>query len=747
MNIKEVTLQSTVFDFVIVLLILHTSAINTTSNSAYITGGPGSTNVQIISNVTDTATGTISIPGAGDLTAIAITPNNNTAYVCDSNAGANKVYVLNLTNNTLTTTLTSSFNTPIWGAVTPDGNYAYILNSGTAGSGIGMTVIATATNTVFGPFSLTHQPIMLVINSIGTAAYIAALNAHVVTPVNITNPTSPVVGTDITVTGAANLVNIVSAPNSTTAYVTDLNAVIWPINNIATSPTIGSSISTVGSAGDAQGMVITPNGNTLYLALPGTSQVAVIKNVNSTPSPPSYISLTGAQFPAITADGSYVYMPRGGTNSVSVISTASNSVIATISYSIATEPYAAAITTGGSGILDTTFGNRGITLTPISRQDQLTQSTIDSNNNTIVTGITQTVGGTVPTLSPSLLLARYTSSGILDITFNSSGSTPGIQTLLAGSRSEGYGVVLDANSKILVSGMSIQNNQTNMLLARYLTTGAIDTSFNTVGYVTQLVGSGAIANAVGVQSTGKIIVAGCSINGGSPNFTLARFTSTGALDATFGTSGITTTPIGNSSTISAISIITAATNTDDIIAVGNFDNHIAIARYTAAGILDSTFGTGGIFKPSITGASSTIAYDVSLDASSNIIVAGSALISGTNESLLMRLTPSGAFDTSFNTVGYVTQAISGGSEFFTTTLQFNQLILAGGYAIGTLTNQISLARYLNSGAIDTSYGTNGIALTTDGNVAYASSLNIASSGYCVAAGVADGTVSLERYTS
>lgn len=399
-----------------------------------------------------------------------------------------------------------------------------------------------------------------------------------------------------------------------------------------------------------------------------------------------------------------------------------------------------------SGTLDPIFGDQGITLTPLSRLDQVKQSVVNSNNQIIITGITLPMGSPL-VFTPGLLLAQYTSNGNLDTTFNSSGSIPGIQTLLVGSRSEGYSIILDSSSNIIVAGMCINNNITQLLLTRFLPTGSIDTTFNSVGYVTQSIGSGTIANTVGLQSTGKIVTAGCSINGSSPNFTLTRFTTAGALDTSFGNNGITITSIGNTSSIAAIAIITGVTNTDYIIAVGNVDNNITVARYTASGILDTTFGTGGIFKPTIAGASSTIAYDVVLDSSNNILIAGSALISGVNQSLLIRLTPSGAFDTTFNTTGYVTQTINDGSEFYSLVIQSNGLIIGGGYAIGRLTNQISLARYSYSGVLDNSYGTNGITLTTNGSIAYAQTLNLQSNGYCVASGIADGTISLERYTS
>jgi uncharacterized delta-60 repeat protein len=417
---------------------------------------------------------------------------------------------------------------------------------------------------------------------------------------------------------------------------------------------------------------------------------------------------------------------------------------------------------GASGTLDTTFGNQGITLTPLSRADQVNASVVNSSDKVILAGITQSSGGTPPALSPSVLLAQYTSTGTLDTGFNSTGiATP----LLVGSRSEGNAVALDQNSKILVAGFAIPTSATqpNILIARYTTAGALDTGFNTTGYnTTTSIGTGVTANAVGIQSTTnsfRIVVAGTSIVNGIPNFTIAGFNSTtGALDTGFGTasSGYTTTPVGNMASISALAVVPSGTYKDYIVVVGTSNNQIAIARYTNLGILDTTNfnSTGaipGVFQPTIPNASSSQAYSVAIDASGDIVVAGSANISGTNEALVLRCIPGSTvtLDTSgFNSPnGYVLQPISGGSEYYAVTIQAGGSIVTGGYGIGILTNQICMARYLSTGAIDTSYGTSGITLTTDGSLANVTSIALQSSGACVAAGNADNTISVERYTS
>src|SRR5208283_4534251 len=79
---------------------------------------------------------------------------------------------------------------------------------------------------------------------------------------------------------------------------------------------------------------------------------------------------------------------------------------------------------------------------------------------------------------------------------------------------------------------------------RHNTDGGLDTTFNSTGIVTTAIGTGgARANAIAVQSDGKIVAAGYSVNGRS-FFALVRYNTDGSLDTTFNSTGIVTTAIG-----------------------------------------------------------------------------------------------------------------------------------------------------------------------------------------------------------
>src|SRR6266536_3291285 len=71
--------------------------------------------------------------------------------------------------------------------------------------------------------------------------------------------------------------------------------------------------------------------------------------------------------------------------------------------------------------------------------------------------------------------------------------------------------------------------------------GALDPSFGTGGQVTTDFGGFDSAQAVAVQSDGKIVAAGST---GGGDFALARYNGDGSLDSTFGSGGKVTTDVG-----------------------------------------------------------------------------------------------------------------------------------------------------------------------------------------------------------
>jgi hypothetical protein len=134
--------------------------------------------------------------------------------------------------------------------------------------------------------------------------------------------------------------------------------------------------------------------------------------------------------------------------------------------------------------------------------------------------------------------------------------------------------------------------------------------------VTDFGGGGANAQAIAVQSDGKIVVAGYNVNSGTnsdgnSSFALARYKTDGSLDtANFNTAGskpgTITTSFGGGTTASVQSLLINSTS-GAIDAAGYFLNElssaftyqIAVAQYTAAGALDASFNPSSITKGQI----------------------------------------------------------------------------------------------------------------------------------------------------
>ncbi len=105
-------------------------------------------------------------------------------------------------------------------------------------------------------------------------------------------------------------------------------------------------------------------------------------------------------------------------------------------------------------------------------------------------------------------------------------------------------------------------------------------------------------NAIALQSDGKIVLGGSSNNNSSPGasyFALARYNPNGALDTSFGNAGQVETYMGG---VGAANLYALKIQNDGKMVMAgscqkNLKEHFAIVRYTASGILDTSFGTDG----------------------------------------------------------------------------------------------------------------------------------------------------------
>jgi uncharacterized delta-60 repeat protein len=243
-----------------------------------------------------------------------------------------------------------------------------------------------------------------------------------------------------------------------------------------------------------------------------------------------------------------------------------------------------------NGSLNTTFGSKGIVTTSFKGIDEVAIYAMTMQGSG--SGEKIIVAGNNGELNP-VLLARYTESGALDTTFGAGGT---VSTTTPFEFVTVEDVALQSNGDIIVcAAVSLSDGVDAMALMRYTANGQLDTTFGSKGYVTLTVdsndGDDTFPYGIAVDANNNIVVAASNEDSGV--MALVRFTESGGLDASFGDLGIVTESFACQAQAVAIDYA------GNIVISGLAANgeNLLVARFTSDGALDNTFGsTGGVFN-------------------------------------------------------------------------------------------------------------------------------------------------------
>ncbi|SFL27181.1 cadherin domain-containing protein, partial [Azotobacter beijerinckii] len=278
------------------------------------------------------------------------------------------------------------------------------------------------------------------------------------------------------------------------------------------------------------------------------------------------------------------------------------------------------------GTPDSGFGTGGIVTTPIGAgNDQAYGMTVQADGKILLAGSSYQGG------NQAFALVRYNADGSLDTSFGVSGK---IITDLGLSHDYAFSVNVQADGSILVAG----HNTTDFVLLRYDSNGVLDSSFGTGGVVTTNFGSGDSAFDMTLQADGRILLAGSS-NG---DFALARYNADGSLDTSFNGDGMLTTSLGSWDGANAVTVQTDGR----ILLSGSSDGHFALVRYNSDGSLDTSFSGDGKLTTSIDPYAWESGYSTLVQPDGRILLVGN---SGSSLALL-RFNTDGSLDTSFDPV-------------------------------------------------------------------------------------------------
>jgi uncharacterized delta-60 repeat protein len=273
-----------------------------------------------------------------------------------------------------------------------------------------------------------------------------------------------------------------------------------------------------------------------------------------------------------------------------------------------------------------------------------------------------------------------------------------------GSYATALALATQADGKLLTAG-ELRNKAgtaSEAIVTRFLPDGLLDRSFAVEGTAHLQIGGFTSARAMAIQPDGKIVVAGySSISYYHAEFMVARYLPTGAPDSSFGLNG-TNYRLGNFQADTGVDKGTAVALAPDgkIVVVGSAWNGSAwvwgVARWNGNGTPDTTFDNDGLLLLETGSASSANAVVVLPD--KRILVGGN---SGGNDFAVGRLLESGVLDASFGEYrnGYSILDMGGNDGVTALALASDGRIYAAGYTYQGSINAFVVAQYQPNGVL------------------------------------------------
>ena len=296
--------------------------------------------------------------------------------------------------------------------------------------------------------------------------------------------------------------------------------------------------------------------------------------------------------------------------------------------------------------------------------------------------------------------------GALDPTFGTGGlvSTPTPPSSLPLSAGL-FAVALQADGKIVAGGSLVPRNSQRraFTVVRYGVGGSLDPTFGSGGVVTTSFGAEFEGvHGLAIQPDGKIVAAG-EVDGA---LALARYGPDGSLDSTFGTGPMPGTVVDNA--IGGAKAVALQPDGKIVVSAGRCcPAQAAVARFNANGSLDASFGTAGVVP---TSGGVELGEALALGPDGKIVVAGSKPKSSTpgdTSLLVLRLNPDGSPDSGFGSGEATTLNIGMWGSAGALALQPDGKILVS----GALDSQV-LVRFQPTGALDPTFGDHGIVRRT-----------------------------------
>lgn len=315
------------------------------------------------------------------------------------------------------------------------------------------------------------------------------------------------------------------------------------------------------------------------------------------------------------------------------------------------------------------------------------------------------------------LLCFLSYVGAQSISFNNSFANQGVFTYTEGSSNEDIVdmKILNDNSIIALGNTNFdpdEGGNTRSIMFKLLPNGQYDNSFGINGRVyIDTPSSSDYGNKLGLQSNGKILVAGFTGNAGA----IYRFNTNGTLDTSFGVQGkATNSEIGESN------FRNMYVNSDNKIIVSGsarISNRYGclVAKFNANGIKDTSFGNGSGFT-TIRSNTSSSREDTQAGWGLDIQPDGKILTCGYDEShngVACRFNSNGSIDSGFGLSGFYILTKSTNRRNYYSNIYFknDRIYICGAESkFDNSDFKIRITKLLINGNLDNSFGPGGSIL-------------------------------------
>jgi len=240
-----------------------------------------------------------------------------------------------------------------------------------------------------------------------------------------------------------------------------------------------------------------------------------------------------------------------------------------------------------------------------------------------------------------LMVMRLNANGTNDTTFGTNGV---VIYDRVNNNDFGTRLTIQNDDKILVAGNSHNGADNDILVARFDTSGILDPNFGVGGTVHYDGGDYDRGYGLGIDSQGNIIVTGLitqpDANSTDYDIAVLRFDPNGVLDPTFGNNGIFLYDGGTREECYDLlvqcddSILIAGHSGNSL--TGISDWNLVVLKVDLNGILDTTFGTEGLFAFDPT-TNTEWGYGLALQPDGKIVVTGQAYNGIDDDVIVLRL--------------------------------------------------------------------------------------------------------------